>query len=277
MEQKIGDIFRKMSVFNDRMDEIDVDDETQIANYCEQVVSYVTKIDLVCPKYDAYKEDWERYNVIKDVHEKNLYELFVYLVIYSRCEHMTGDYGSCYVDAFRSGAIPALIREITKRTEQMALMDEKESDKTGRIGVAGEFFVAAELTRRGYVASLTSKNTKSVDILASDKDGAHSVSIQVKTCDDPKRLKWKMSSSVEQSATPNLYYVFVNLNGGCEPSFYVVPSKYVAYRVKEDYENWLHTPGKKGQQRNETSMRTFAFVNECEGKAYRDAWHLLGL
>ena len=30
-------------------------------------------------------------------------------------------------------------------------------------GVAGEHFVAAELTRRGYIASLTSQNTKGID------------------------------------------------------------------------------------------------------------------
>ena len=44
---------------------------------------------------------------------------------------------------------------------------EKMIDKNSSIGIAGEFFVAAELTRRGYVASLTSKNTKAIDILVS--------------------------------------------------------------------------------------------------------------
>ena len=32
------------------------------------------------------------------------------------------------------------------------------------IGVAGEYFVAAELSRRGYVASITLRNTKGIDI-----------------------------------------------------------------------------------------------------------------
>ena len=48
-------------------------------------------------------------------------------------------------------------------------------------GIAGEFYVAAELTKRGYVASLTSKNTKAIDLLASNEDGSKVVSIQVKT------------------------------------------------------------------------------------------------
>ena len=54
---------------------------------------------------------------------------------------------------------------------------EKMTDRNNTIGIAGEFFVAAELTRRGIVASLTSKNTKAIDILASNKDGSKSVSI----------------------------------------------------------------------------------------------------
>lgn len=277
MEQKIDKIFYQMSVFNDQMDKVDVDDEMQIVDYCEQVVSYLQRNGLTCRKYDAYKADWERFNETQDVSEKSLYELFVYLFIYSRFEHMAGDNGSCYVNAFRSGAIPTLIREIVKRTERIAVIDADPSDKTGRIGIAGEYFVVAELTRRGYVASLTSKNTKMVDILASDKNGAHLAAIQVKTCDNPKQLKWKMSHSVEKTEAPNLYYVFVNMNGGLEPSYYVVPSKYVAYRVKEDYENWLNAPGKNGHIRQETTMRTFEFVDEDESCLYQNAWHLLGI
>jgi len=38
-------------------------------------------------------------------------------------------------------------------------------------GIAGEYLVAAELTRRGYVASLTLKNTQGIDILASSAEG----------------------------------------------------------------------------------------------------------
>ena len=48
-------------------------------------------------------------------------------------------------------------------------------------GISGEFYVAAELTKRGYVSSLTSKNAKAIDLLASNSDGSKVVSIQVKT------------------------------------------------------------------------------------------------
>jgi len=48
-------------------------------------------------------------------------------------------------------------------------------------GVAGEYFVAAELSRRGYVASLTLRNTRGIDILASNAEATKSVGIAVKT------------------------------------------------------------------------------------------------
>lgn len=48
-------------------------------------------------------------------------------------------------------------------------------------GIAGEYFVVAELTRRGYIASLTSKNTDNIDILVSNLDASKSLGIQVKT------------------------------------------------------------------------------------------------
>ena len=50
------------------------------------------------------------------------------------------------------------------------------SDKlsAGLTGVSGEYFVAGELSRRGYVASITLRNTRGIDILVSNSD-AHSL------------------------------------------------------------------------------------------------------
>ena len=53
--------------------------------------------------------------------------------------------------------------------------------QTIRTGIAGEFFVAGELTKRGWIASLTAKNTPDVDELASRPTGDVHARIQVKT------------------------------------------------------------------------------------------------
>ena len=49
------------------------------------------------------------------------------------------------------------------------------------VGVSGEYFVAAELSRLGYVASVTLRNTRGIDILAANADATRSVGIQVKS------------------------------------------------------------------------------------------------
>ncbi len=50
--------------------------------------------------------------------------------------------------------------------------------------VAGQYFVAAELSRRGIVATVTLRNTRGIDLLAANASGSRAVNIQVKTNQD---------------------------------------------------------------------------------------------
>ena len=139
-------------------------------------------------------------------------------------------------------------------------------------GVSGEYFVAAELSRQGYVASITLRNTKGIDILVSNADASKSVSIQVKT-NRGRRKTWLLNKKAEDYFDDNLFYVFVNLNGGQPPDFYVVQSNIVAAKVKKDYARWLAAPGRNGQRHKDNPMRTFQpREDECLNK-----WELLGL
>ena len=160
---------------------------------------------------------------------------------------------------------------------------------TSLSGVAGEYLVAAELSRRGYVASLTLRNTRGIDILASNAKASRLAGIQVKT-NQGSRLGWLLTKKAEDYYDDNLFYVFVNLNDGGQPDFYVVPSKVVANAVKESFEWWLRTPGRRGQTRRDNPMRMFADralqpIREELNKrgkptnvaGYRDRWDLLGL
>ena len=53
-------------------------------------------------------------------------------------------------------------------------------------GVAGEYFVAAELSRRGFIASITMRNSPGIDTLATDIRAKKAVTIQCKTSRDKK-------------------------------------------------------------------------------------------
>lgn len=139
-------------------------------------------------------------------------------------------------------------------------------------GVAGEYFVAAELSRRGYVASLTLRNTKGIDILASNVDATKSVGIQVKTHQGSGR-EWLLTKKAEESLAENLFYVFVRLNGLGEPAYYVVPRQEAAEYVRENHRRWLSTPGRGGRAHVDNPMRKFADPED----RYLDRWDLLGL
>lgn len=279
MNINVNELFFDMSCFNDEMSTISKDDTEKIISLCWKLEKYLSDKEFVCRQYDLYKEEWQQFELgnKQDISNKTLYEMFVYLFIYSREEHMSGGYGSSYLRAFKNDTIPILLKETVNRLEKIAMTQDDKSDKLGAIGISGEYFVMAELTRQGYVASLTSKNTKAIDLLVSNKLGSRLASIQVKTCDDIKQKKWKMSKSVKTNYSQNLYYVLVNLNNGKEPSFYIVPSRYLAYRVNQDYEKWLNTPAKNSKPHNETEMRTFSFIDEDESNQYKDAWYLLGI
>jgi hypothetical protein len=139
-------------------------------------------------------------------------------------------------------------------------------------GIAGEYFVAAELSRRGYVASITLRNTRGIDVLASNADATKSVGIQVKTCQGSKP-DWMMNRKAEADLAQNLFYVFVCLPAAGEPRFYIVPRSDVAKYVRESHKNWLATPGRRGQPHRDSDMRRF---KDPDG-TYEGRWDLLGL
>lgn len=141
------------------------------------------------------------------------------------------------------------------------------------VGVSGEYFVAAELSRRGYIASITLRNTKGVDVLCSNSNATKTVGIQVKTNKSSERV-WLLNQKVEDYFAPNLFYIFVNLNNNKKsPDFFVVPSQTVAEHIKQSHEKWLRTPGKKGHKHKDNPMRHFRDVEE----KYLNKWDLLGL
>lgn len=140
-------------------------------------------------------------------------------------------------------------------------------------GVAGEYYVAAELSKRGYIASITLRNTKGVDLLCSNSEATKTVSIQVKTNRRSDR-SWVINQKAESYFTDNFFYVFVNLNENkTAPDYFVVPSKDVAKLAKESHIVWLATPGKTGKTHNDTTIRKFFDKKEN----YLNRWDLLGL
>jgi hypothetical protein len=140
------------------------------------------------------------------------------------------------------------------------------------VGVAGTYYVAAELSMRGYIALVTLKNTKGIDLIVSSEESFNSVGIQVKTNQNANNQGWILSSKNENLNSDNLIYVFVNLKtNNSRPDFFIVPSNIVADYIKTVHKNWLETPGKKGQQHNDSPMRKFFDKNSD----FRERWDII--
>lgn len=139
-------------------------------------------------------------------------------------------------------------------------------------GVTGEYYVAAELSRRGHIASITLRNTRGVDILCSNGDASKSVGIQVKSKTGIGR-SWILGEKADTYHAPNLFYVFVNIIDEKHPEYTIVPSKVVATHTSESHSNYLATPNRKGGTHKDSSMRIFRDAEE----KYLERWDLFGL
>lgn len=155
-------------------------------------------------------------------------------------------------------------------------MSNNQSDKklpAVLSGVAGEYFVAGELSSRGYLAAITLRNSKGIDITCSNDDASRSVAIQVKTNSKSNR-DWVLNEKCEDYFAENLFYVFVNLNSRQRPpDYFIVPSIAVAKSIKEGHQSWLNTSGRNGKIHKDNPMRKFSDIDE----QYLSRWDLLGL
>jgi hypothetical protein len=141
------------------------------------------------------------------------------------------------------------------------------------VGVAGEYFVAGELSIRGYLAAVTLRGSRGVDIIASSPDGSRSVSIQVKT-NSNGRPQWILTKSSESFIGKSHFYVFVALHGeGQRPDFHIVHSTVVAEYISTNHRKWLAGKRADGGNRRDSAIRLF---KDPHG-AYKDAWSALKL
>jgi hypothetical protein len=100
-------------------------------------------------------------------------------------------------------------------------------------GMQGVFHTTAELTHRGFVVSLTSRNAFGADLLVTDGQCQQSWSVQVKTNQSTAANFWLLNAHTEKLKSKSHIYVFVALKGNQRPSFLVVPSGIVAEHAEK--------------------------------------------
>ena len=99
-----------------------------------------------------------------------------------------------------------------------------------------ESYISQELMKRGFVTSITTKDTSKFDLVVSDEKLENIFVIQVKSSKDMvKTKKWKIKIS-DLVVSDKLIYIFSNLpeKKTFEPEFYIFSSRVVSDRVGGD-------------------------------------------
>jgi hypothetical protein len=154
-----------------------------------------------------------------------------------------------------------------------------EPNKTAR-GNAGQYFVAGELSRRGYSAAITLGNTPNTDILCSNRDGTRFVHIQVKTY-VPGTKSCSVGLKAAKSYDSSFFWVLAGVPPiGSELSleFIVIPAREMSEQVAAYHSRWLGALGKGDRIRKDSSVRA---VGSAEGspsyfwnvRGYLNKWH----
>ncbi len=149
---------------------------------------------------------------------------------------------------------------------------------TGLTGAAGEYHVAAELSRRSWLATVTIKNAPGTDVLAQRLDRRTVVAIQTKTASPGSQFTLNKKDE-SWGVADNEWYVLVGLAGDTErPNFYIVPRHVIAafaYLVHRDWVTSLgviHKPAKPGKIRQFNDRRT---IRRAWLGGYEESWELL--
>ncbi|MBB5349522.1 aspartate-ammonia lyase [Desulfoprunum benzoelyticum] len=124
------------------------------------------------------------------------------------------------------------------------------------VGTAGEYYVCAELCRRGFLALLTPKNNPIFDVLVTSADGTKTISIQVKTRSIKNKQGWKLGPDMALKKQ-GLFVVLVNMHENGLPDFYVYQHGVLAARVNEVYRAYMAKPKKDGTTKKEVGFRWF--------------------
>lgn len=97
-------------------------------------------------------------------------------------------------------------------------------------GLSGEYFVAAELYRRGWSVGMTIGNAKSVDLYAEKNDVR--IAVQVKSIYKKKNVGWPIMT---EHIRKDCFYIFVNLNADVmnSPDYYICTSKEALSKIKQ--------------------------------------------
>ncbi|MGZ5244763.1 MAG: aspartate-ammonia lyase [Bacteroidia bacterium] len=143
------------------------------------------------------------------------------------------------------------------------------------VGLAGEFYVCAELCRRNAMALPTAKNNPLFDIIATTPDGKTTAAIQVKTMSLDNNQGWRLGKDMcSKKGNNSLFVVLVNLNEK-SADCYIYPYDDLSEMVNNVYDNYIKQLKRNGDKRKDVDFRWIDLKHLDE--KHKDNWGILKL
>lgn len=139
------------------------------------------------------------------------------------------------------------------------MADKNKKRKAGDTNLASEFYVASQLYRLGYTATITLGHTKEIDLVVVHPDG-RTITIDVKGLKDT--TNWPLTPKLKSTQH---FYILVNYKGklgdlSFRPEVFVIPS----LEIDKVLVPWTGVP----------EVKCVEYKNVKNSK-YKDAWELL--
>ena len=157
-------------------------------------------------------------------------------------------------------------------------MPKKQASRGARnqqVGRAGEYFVVAELNKRGAFAVTFAGNMPKIDLMACNHDQSRTIHIQVKS----KRggRSWHSSIVGSKPMRPPKdgtdFWVFVDLGDiSIPPRYWVVPDWWIRNDIHKAHKAYLDSHGGK-RARNPDS--THHAIDERRLEKWQERWDIL--
>lgn len=150
------------------------------------------------------------------------------------------------------------------------------------IGNAGEYYVVAEMLKRGLIAALAPRNAPGFDILATNPLSGKTVKIRVKTKSEEYDV-WQFMAKKDGrifkfGIDEEDFTVLVNLAMDVKNlRYFIVPTQKLNDWLEECWEDWLRTPGKNGRPHSPTNPKRNLPYKKFESELlhYENHWGIL--
>ena len=162
-------------------------------------------------------------------------------------------------------------------------MPKKQVSRGARnqqVGRAGEYFVVAELNKRGAFAVTFAGNMPKIDLMACNQNQSRTVHIQVKTKRGGRSWHSSLigSKPMRRPATPldkTDFWVFVDLGElDASPRYWVVPDWWIRNDIYRTHKAYLDSHGGKRALNPDSTHHA---IDERRLKDWQGRWDILGI